>query len=67
MNLNFIPLNDHPSNLDQTACLVAEDRGGAWTVYRVKGGYCLVSKGSAVSDLFTTERDAIAVANELAA
>lgn len=67
--MNIVPLASHPSNPDKTARIVAEDRGGDWTIYGVRGGFVLTIWGSrAVEDLFPSERearDAIATALEI--
>jgi hypothetical protein len=68
MTRNIIPLNEHPSNLDKTARIVAEDRAGTWTIYSVKGGFVVTLPGSwgtdgipglrAIEGVFETEAEA---------
>lgn len=61
MATDIIPLNEHPSNLDKQARIVAEDRAGRWTVYAVTGGFVLTLEGHrAVTGLFPTQAAALA-------
>lgn len=61
--MQMIPISEHPSNLDRTARLVLESVHDRWSVYSVKGGFVLITKGRAVVGLFPTDvaaRDALA-------
>ncbi len=62
--MNIIPLSAHPSNLDKSAHIVAEDRRGDWTIYSVKGGFVVTIWGNrAVEALFPTQAEALAATN----
>lgn len=54
----LIAIKDHPSNIDPSARIVAEDRLGRWSIYSVNGGFVLIVSHKAVEGLFATERDA---------
>jgi hypothetical protein len=63
--MKLLPINDHPSNLDPEACLVAEDRIGRWSIYRVKTGFVAIVAHKAVEGVFSTEREVRELIEEL--
>jgi hypothetical protein len=63
-----IPLKDHPSNLDPTACIIQARVGREFydgrAIFRVIGGYVVcVGADMALEDLFPTEASAIDAQN----
>lgn len=63
--MRTLPINEHPSNSDPEACLVAEDRIGRWSIYRVKAGFVAIVSHKAVEGVFSTEREARELIEEL--
>lgn len=64
--MNTLAINEHPSNLDREARLIAEDRAGRWSIYSVKGGFVAIVSHRAVEGIFATEREARGIIEELA-